>query len=274
MAERKLVGLIGRPVTQSAGQFVFNAIFREMSIDVFYAAIDVAPPNLAAFLEVAGDHFSSLNVTSPHKNTVLDFCDRLSTVSRKTQSVNLVTFSGSSVFGDNLDVAGFESLIAKNKIDLNDMNIVIVGSGGAARSVMQAISARYRPASLHVATRSPELTERKLEAYDLDFPVIPYSEMFRLCDIVVNCTPESVERVQPPAPPHKAEGGIAIDLVYNPAKTLFLKVMEEGGWKTVNGEEMFIGQGLASLRSMFDLSGKKVEDLFRKEFLKFKEVMH
>ncbi|MGC8514521.1 MAG: shikimate dehydrogenase family protein [Thermoplasmata archaeon] len=272
MAEGKLVGLIGRPVSQSAGQFVYNSIFSEMAIDAFYAAIDLAPANLAPFLKRAGDHFFALNVTSPHKNTVLDFCDRLSPAAGKTQSVNLLSFSGSRITGDNLDVAGFENLIVRNNVSLNDMNVVIVGSGGAARSVMHTISGRYTPASLHVASRNPELTERKLEAYDLDYPVISYSDMFRLCDIVVNCTPESVERVLPPPPRRRAKSGVAIDLVYNPPRTLFLRIMEESGWRIINGEEMFIGQGLATLDKMFDLSGKTVEALFRKEFQKFRGI--
>jgi shikimate dehydrogenase len=272
MAEGKLVGLIGRPVYQSAGQFVFNGIISEFNINAFYAAIDLAPGNLGAFLIHACDHFFALNVTSPHKTMVLDFCDRLSPAAGKTQSVNLLSFSGNRITGDNLDVAGFDNLISCNKVSLNDKNVVIIGSGGAARSVMHAISGRYSPASLHVASRNPELTERKLEAYDLDYPVISYSDMFRLCDVVVNCTPESAERVLPTPPPRRAKGGIAIDLVYNPPKTLFLKIMEESGWRIINGEEMFIGQGLATLDRMFDLSGKKVEDLFRNEFLKFRGI--
>ena len=39
MAEGKLVGLIGRPVSQSAGQFVYNSIFSEMAIDAYYASL-------------------------------------------------------------------------------------------------------------------------------------------------------------------------------------------------------------------------------------------
>jgi len=272
MAERKLVGLIGRPVYQSAGQFVFNGIFSEMVIDAFYAAIDLAPVNLAAFLKHAGEHFFALNVTSPHKNTVLDFCDRLSPSAGKTQSVNLLSFSDNRITGDNLDVSGFNNLVAKNKVSFDDMNVVIIGSGGAARSVMHAISGRYRPASLHVASRNPELTERKLEAYDLDYPVISYQDMFKLCDIVVNCTPESAERVLPPPPPRRAKSGVAIDLVYNPPRTMFLRTMEESGWRIINGEEMFIGQGLATFDKIFEISGKRVENIFRKEFQKFRGI--
>ncbi|EQD45650.1 shikimate 5-dehydrogenase, partial [mine drainage metagenome] len=205
----------------------------------FYVAIDIAPINLASFLNLAGEHFSALNVTSPHKNTVIDFCGKLSSTAQKTQSVNLLVFDNDTITGDNLDVLGFKSLVSRNEIPLNDKNVVVVGSGGVARSVIHAISETSSPAAIYVASRDPDMTERKLEAYDYDYPVIPYHEMFRICDVVINCTPDSAERALPKPPASKDSAGVAIDLVYNPARTVFLKIMEDAGWRILNGEDMF-----------------------------------
>ena len=67
-------GLIGRPVTASYGQFVFNRIFSRMKIDSVYLPIDISAENLDRFFSIAFPFFRGINVTSPHKASVLKYC--------------------------------------------------------------------------------------------------------------------------------------------------------------------------------------------------------
>ena len=263
-------GLIGRPVTASFGQFVFNRIFSRMKIDSVYLPIDISAENLDRFFSNAFPFFRGINVTSPHKESVLKYCDTLSHTASETQSVNIVVNSSNGIFGDNLDPAGFLNLLKANNISIDGKNITIIGSGGAARSVLHAIRTATKFNSIKIATRRLEETHKKLK--NLEVPVVPHEEAIRGSDIIINCTPAGSKLNLGDLSLSKSIQGIAIDLIYNPKVTDFLDVFSKHGWKTVNGSEMFIGQAVETFKVLYGDIREDISSLISETFYSMAEV--
>ena len=263
-------GLIGRPVTASFGQFVFNRIFSRMKIDSVYLPIDISAENLDRFFSNAFPFFRGINVTSPHKASVLKYCDNISHTASETQSVNIVVNASDGIFGDNLDPAGFQNLLKTNNISIDDKNITIIGSGGAARSVLYAIRSTKKFNSIKIATRRVEETRKKLK--DLEVPVVSHDEAISGSDIIINCTPAGSKLNLDDPGGSKSIRGIAIDLIYNPKVTDFLNVFSQHGWKTVNGSEMFIGQAVETFKILYGNISVNVSPLISETFYSIAEV--
>ena len=78
--------------------------------------------------------------------------------------------------------------------------------------------------------------------------LISYDEIqgIKESDIIVNCTPLGMYPNLQNSPIEKSyigKFGSAVDMIYNPKKTLFLKYAEQAGLKAVNGLYMLVGQG-------------------------------
>jgi len=263
-------GLIGRPVTASYGQFVFNRIFSRMKIDSVYLPIDISAENLDRFFSVAFPFFRGINVTSPHKASVLKYCDSVSDTASETQSVNIVANTSDGIFGDNLDPAGFLSLLKTNNISIEGKNITIIGSGGAARSVLHAIRSAMNFKSIKIATRRLEDTRKKLK--NLEVTVVPHKEAITGSDIIINCTPAGSQLNLGDLAGSKSVRGIAIDLIYNPGVTDFLNMFSQQGWKTVNGSEMFIGQAVETFKILYGNISVNLRSLISEAFYSIAEA--
>ena len=265
-----LTGLIGRPVTASFGQFVFNRIFSKIKIDSVYLPIDISAENLDRFFTNAFPFFRGINVTSPHKTSVLKYCDNISQTASETQSVNIAVNTSDGIFGDNLDPAGFLNMLKTNNISIEGKNITIIGSGGAARSVLHAIRSAAKFNSIKIATRRLEESRKKLKS--LEVPVVPHEEAISGSDIIINCTPAGSRLNLGDLSGSKSVHGIAIDLVYNPGMTDFLNMFSQQGWKTVNGSEMFIGQAVETFKILYGNISVDLRSLISEAFYSIAEV--
>src|SRR5271157_478607 len=87
-----------------------------------------------------------LNVTIPHKLSVILFLDRLTPVANAAGAVNTVMQQENLLVGDNTDVMGFiadlqrqipDWLIIQQK---KDRTALVLGAGGAARAVVYALA--------------------------------------------------------------------------------------------------------------------------------------
>ena len=72
----RLCGLIGDPVEHTMSPAMHNAAFREMGIDFLYVPFRVKKEELGKAIEgMRALNIRGLNVTIPHKVTVLQFLD-------------------------------------------------------------------------------------------------------------------------------------------------------------------------------------------------------
>ena len=240
--------LIGFPVGQSAGQDIYSKIFRNHGINSRYYAINLHSENLQGFFEFARENLLGFNITAPYKETAAELVDIKDEVVSATGSANLVKNINGKLAGYNSDYNGFLLLLKNNGIDPEGKKIVIMGSGGAARTVAYAVKNNYN-ADVSIASRKPG---REI------IPGIISSGYDRVIesDIIINCTPLGMYPDTRMAIPLEKipSGATGIDVIYNPLETPFLKAIKLKGGITVNGADMFIGQGMETLKRLYDLS--------------------
>ncbi|MDD2471333.1 MAG: shikimate dehydrogenase, partial [Dehalococcoidales bacterium] len=138
--EMKICALFGDPVAQSLSPEMHNAAFKDKGLNYIYVASRVKPASLQAAVEgtrAIGIH--GLNITIPHKVSVIPLLDELDEVSKQIGAVNTVVNSGGILKGYNTDAAGFTKALTDKNIDPQGKQAVVLGAGGASMAVCYAL---------------------------------------------------------------------------------------------------------------------------------------
>ena len=248
MNRRRLAALIGSPVEHSLSPVIHQAAFDAAGTDWVYLAFDVADGDAAAALDamrVLG--IAGMSVTMPHKRAVADVVDRLEPAARALRSVNTVSWDGDDLVGSSTDGAGFVASLAEIGIDVSGSRVAVIGAGGAARSVIDALG-RAGATDITVLNRTREHAELAATLASAASVGIP-SDVTR-ADIVVNAT-----RVGMGIDPADAGADdlacdpsllrpeqVVADLVYHPLRTAWLRAAADLGARTVDGLGMLVHQ--------------------------------
>lgn len=264
-----LAGVMGHPIGHTLSPAVFDFLSERTGKRVEYAAIDVLPSGLAAAIEsMRAAGFKGVNVTVPLKERAAVRADSLSPEARAIGAVNALRFDRERVFGHNTDARAFLDALAESGAVAADQEVVVFGTGGAAKAVFWALDAAGAR-KVHVVSRTSrkaeELAQRLMDQYKgTAFEGHGWKEAgrgsFGASTIYVNATPVGMEG-WPDAPRRfplaKAKGAVAFDLVYRPAETPFLRQADRLGMRTVGGLGMLVGQALATWELWFGpLNGK------------------
>jgi shikimate dehydrogenase len=243
-----VAALIGSPVEHSLSPIIHQAAFDAAGVDWIYAAFDVADGGGVEALDamrVLG--IAGLSVTMPHKRDVADAVDRLEPAARALQSVNTVSWDGDQLVGSSTDGAGFVASLAEVGIDVADARVAVIGAGGAARSVVDALG-RAGCSDITVLNRTRVHAESAATLASVA-SVGTAGDIGR-ADIVVNATsvgmgvdPSDVTSGELPcAPALLRDNQVVVDLVYHPLRTAWLTAAEALGARTVDGLGMLIHQ--------------------------------
>lgn len=230
-----IYGLIGDPVSHSVGHIYHNDIFQKKGLNAVYVKMAVKKEELSEFFSLAKKlKIKGLSVTSPLKEKVLPY------VKSNLKTINTLSFEKESIAATSTDGPGAIDALEKHSSILNK-KIVILGAGGAARAI--AIEAKKRGAHLWILNRSKEKAEKLSIEIGSSFGSL--EEMPEDYDIIINCVAE--------LPPTILEkllcNKIAMDIVYVPKETAFLKAAKEKNCHLVYGEEMFVNQ--AKMQTLF-----------------------
>ena len=135
----RYLGVIGWPVAHSLSPQMQEAGFRALGLDLRYGAFPVEPTRLVdAFAGAEALGFVGLNVTVPHKESVVRLC-RPDDEARRIGAVNTVVFGDGVPRGYNTDVHGFRALLVEAGIDARGARAIVLGAGGASRAVVWAL---------------------------------------------------------------------------------------------------------------------------------------
>ncbi len=232
------LGILGHPVAHSLSPALHQAALAARGIEGHYDLLDTPPEALPGRVAEVRRGYRGVNVTVPLKAAILPFLDALSPEARAIGAVNTVVNQGGRLLGYNTDAPGF--LRSLEEAGVRGRRAFLLGAGGAARAVAYALKgAGY-------AVRVWNRTEARARALAEDFglEVAPLSSA-READLVVNATSVGLE--DPAATPIPAEflpeRGFAVDLVYRPRRTRFLREAEARGMVAVEGLGMLLWQG-------------------------------
>ncbi len=237
-------GLLGRKLGHS-----YSPAIHGMLADYGYRLFEREPEQLEDFL-LHGD-WDGINVTIPYKKSVLPYCRELSPLAKEIGSVNtIVRRPDGSLFGDNTDAYGFESLVKKSGIEVRGKKALVLGSGGASVTVV-AVLKKLGAGSVTVISRSGEDN---------------YDNIQKHADarIIVNTTPVGMY-------PNNGQAAVdletfpdcqgVLDVVYNPARTALLLQAERLGIPCAGGLYMLVAQAKRSCEIFtgMDIADSEIE---------------
>jgi len=202
-----------------------------------YELIELSPETVANFIEKRD--FCGLNVTIPYKETVLPLLDEIDPAAAAVGAVNTVVNRGGQLVGYNTDVTGFAALLSRAVIDLAGKKVLVLGTGGAARTA-RFVCLRQNAASVVTVSRRkrPDAVTYEKAYRDLDD-----------ADIVINATPVGMFPDVENCPLDVSRFprlSAVIDLVYNPLRTRLTLSARRRGIPAVNGLYMLVAQGAAA----------------------------
>jgi shikimate dehydrogenase len=241
--ETRLVGLLGKPVSESLSPRMQNAAFAARGLDWAYVPLEVEPDALeeaASGLVALG--FAGANVTTPYKTAILSYCDELDEVAERAGSVNTLVVRDGRLLGAITDGAVVRDL------EPAGMSALMLGAGGAAQAVATAL-ADEGAAAVTIAARTAERAHGLAVRLRTLFPQVevhakdewpPSAQGFEL---VVNATPVRDEVVVA-----LTESQTLVDLAYrgDDRPTALATAARERGCRTVDGLDALLAQGAAS----------------------------
>ena len=255
-----LAGVIGHPIAHSRSPALHGYWLKRYGIRGHYIPMDIAQSDLAealTFLPRLG--FVGLNVTIPHKETVLALADVVTDRAALIGAANTLIFrKDGKIHADNTDGAGFVANLRQNAPNWNSHSgpAVIFGAGGAARAVIAALIELGVP-EIRIANR----TRPRAEALRADFggrlhvhDWVQAANMLQGAALVINATSLGMTGKQDFRVPLDAleKGAVVTDLVYTPLMTQFLIEAQDRGAQVVDGLGMLLHQAAPGFERWFN----------------------
>lgn len=254
------LGLIGYPLRHSLSPKIHAAALKSCGLEGEYSLFPIPPDDLHA-LKVLLDRvreggIAGLNVTVPHKQTIIPLLDALTPTASAIGAVNTIFMHKDQLTGDNTDAAGFLADLRRffnaNVHSLHALKrALILGAGGAARAVVYALL--NNGWNVVIAARRPEQAQELIAQFpnldsrlsSLEYSAALHSFHPAPC-LIVNATPlgmsPHVENSPWPADLPFPACAAVYDLVYNPRETKFTRVARAAVLPAVTGLGMLIEQ--------------------------------
>lgn len=269
MPSAQKLAVIGDPIAHSLSPVLQNFLIRRFALPFTYEALHIRPNELPEMMQrLRRGEFRGINVTLPHKQTVLSFLDELDATAARIGAVNTIVVKYGKLRGYNTDASGFGRSVESAGIAVANRIAFVLGAGGAARAVIFALL-QAQVEKIIVCNRSPERATMLLAAFATHaaprrLQSVPWPERAEWLKnnevhLLVNTTRVGMHPHddEAPLPDYVCSKPMAVvDLVYNPVQTKFLHAAHSAGAKIVNGLGMLIYQGVAALELW---CGKKLE---------------
>ncbi|NNE56422.1 MAG: shikimate dehydrogenase [Flavobacteriales bacterium] len=226
-------GLIGRTLAYSfSGEYFASKFVNEGITDARYDLFEMPDVNSLREWGRSVPELVGLNVTIPFKEDVIKHLDDLSDTARSIGAVNTILINNDQWTGHNTDAFGFKESIKPVFRGHHD-RAIILGTGGASKAVQHAL--HELGVECVFASRKPQHSN-EVAYEELD------GEGFEYFKLIVNTTPlgthPNIDQC-PPIPFHRiTDRHLLVDLVYNPATTLFMREGAKRGASVMNGKDM------------------------------------
>ncbi len=257
---RKLLGIIGKPLTHSLSPILHNKAIEKLAIDFKYEKWEIDESELKQFLINVKKKDSSIlgfNVTIPYKEKVIPYLDELDQLAIKLKAVNTVKYENGKLKGYNTDGLGFLETLIRNNVEYENKNILILGSGGACKGIALFL-AENKVACIDIVARniekaaniSADLIESGLKSKNIYWSELPILNIEKY-QIIIQTTPLGMKNnnYEINFPYAKlSDKHTIIDIVYNPIETNFLKNGKIYKARCINGLEMLVFQGYHSFK--------------------------
>lgn len=234
-----------------------NAAFQELNLDFVYVTFRVGKGELREAITGARSlDLHGLNVTMPHKNTVITHLDGIDSIARSIGAVNTILNKEGRLVGYDTDGVGALKALKENGMTPKGKKLLLLGAGGAGRAI--AFQAAQEVEELVILNRTPQKAKKLVEVLRKEFNKRIGANAFstevmrkelRDADILINATPvgmhPNVNQSLVSRSSLKSDLWV-MDIIYNPLETKLAKDAKAVGAKVISGIEMLVYQGAAS----------------------------
>jgi shikimate dehydrogenase len=257
-ASTRLLAVIGDPVAHSLSPAMHNAACRALGLDAVYVALRCSPAALPGVLGACAAVGAAGNITVPHKEAAERCLTRKTDLCERVGACNTFWSEQGALVGDNTDVGGVLASLKQLGADGAERWLVI-GTGGAARAV--AVAAAQVRAAVHVLSRDAARAEQFAEWARSRGADAQVARDDFVPEVAINATPLGLKESDP-LPLDTARAGplrAALDLVYAPGETRWVRALRAAGVPAQDGREMLIQQGVAAFGRFFPGAQAPVE---------------
>jgi len=260
--------LIGHPVAHSKSPLIHEYWMKQQGIKGSYELIDVEMVDLADQVQRFIDGgYNGFNITVPHKENILLFCDVLDDNAKQIGAVNTVHIKEGRLHGYNTDCAGFIDNLKNTIIGFSGKGktALVLGAGGAARAVIQGLKNEGFE-KIYLSNRTIEKSEKLKNDFGDLISVIDWEEREvhgDKVDLLVNTTSLGMVNKPPLEFDLTAfnDSAVIYDIVYNPLMTKLLKEGENKGLKVVTGIGMLLYQAAPAFELWTSLKPQVTKEL-------------
>ena len=257
------LAVLGQPVSHSRSPAMHTAALAELGLadEWSYEAIEVAPDEFQARVaSLPGRGFAGVNVTVPHKLAALALADRASRAARAIGAANTLSFTAAGVEAENTDASGLLAALPASPAGRRGL---VLGAGGSARACAWAL--REAGARVSIWNRTAARGESLAAELGVEAARVGRTGCLDLAkvDLLVNATTVGLQEASAPGgptAPHAALKSlpldadslearhVVVDLVYGDSPAPLAALAEQRGAQVVDGLEVLVHQGAASLR--------------------------
>lgn len=272
------LAVIGKDVSQSLSPSMHTYLLKQMGADCSYDAVSILPEAFSFRAEELFETYDAFNVTIPFKGEIIPYLKELRGDAPVFGAVNTVVTRERA--GYNTDGFGFLLMLKNAGVEVAGKTVLVLGAGGAGRSCIKKLT--EAGAEVFAYERSAERLEEVFREFGEFHPL--FKVPLRKYDIVLNCTGIGMHKTVGQTPSALWEDGsespvgeqllslceTAVDLIYVPAQSEFLRVADSLGKKTVNGDSMLFYQAYMAdciylNRAPNEEEAKKLWEKYREE---------
>ncbi len=246
-------GLIGEKLGHSASKEI-----HEMLADYTYELHPLTREQFTPFMEQK--NFRAINVTIPYKQEVIPYLACIDDTAKEIGAVNTIVNRKGKLYGYNTDMPGFIYMVRKNKIEMKEKKVVILGNGGASQAVQAGV--KHMKASEIVVVGNRTIKKG----------VITYDECFDKhsdADIIVNTSPVGMFPNIDASPvdlKHFPKCQAVVDIIANPLTTKLTAKARELGMIGITGLEMLVAQAKYAAEIFLDekIPESKIDEIYQR----------
>jgi len=244
------LAVLGDPLAFTLSPVLHRAGLEALGLAGGSDALRVPRSRLGEVLaRLAAEGYRGANLTHPLKRAALEHVSEVSDAARRSGSVNTVSFEADHARGDTTDGLGFLALLEHLGVEVAGTGVVLLGAGGAARSLGLALL-EAGAAPVTVWARRPGEASVSWEAiggaHVCAWDSVEGRAALAGAQLVVNATPRT--GAEEPCPVDLVpRGARVVDLVYGPEVTPWVRAARAAGFEAVDGLGLLVFQARRSL---------------------------
>lgn len=254
----RVCGILANPVEHSLSPLMQNFYAERMGIDLVYVPFKVMEDQAGDAVRGAyALNLSGMNVTVPHKQTVMEYVKELDDDAAAIGAVNTLVRIAGGYKGYNTDAAGLLRSMSEENIQIQNAPCILIGAGGAAKAAAYVL-AKEGAKVIYVLNRSLDKAENLAAVINRDagrrvmipmrlsdYRKLPSDSYLAVQSTSVGMHPD-VDCAPIEDPDFYRMIHTGVDIIYTPAETKFMKLVAAAGGKVINGLNMLIYQGITA----------------------------